>query len=194
MNQSFQHPLVIAAGVLLVAAFVFFAAVQALMRPSMATNSGTNQIVERGSPVGTSTKKTLPTGTPNPADKLAYVPQGVAPTAGTVQSVGANSFVMAPVTPGGGTGATVTVNVTSATEFFKQGQLKDAATYQKEVDAFNSAMQYSTDSTHVYFSPDRYTHVPLTFNDVKAGAVVFMVSRGVPVSGEVTATAVQVIQ
>jgi hypothetical protein len=117
-------------------------------------------------------KRQMPLTADNPASKLPHYDPG-ASVVGNVTSVSSDSLVIN--TSKGNS----TVALTSATQFYRRGAMKDADAYQKEIDEFQETINtYAVGSDQIFMAPEPYVKTPIALSDIHVGASVVSILAG----------------
>jgi hypothetical protein len=165
-GELYKNPLVVSAGIVLVAAVIFSGTLiwisTSNTNPNLAldpSNFVPEDLVlaEDGQPA----YLTLPEGAENPADKLVHYPF-YEPIPGLVSAISANSLTIVSAE----TEEEMTFSVDSDTDIYKMGKEKDEQAFEKETEEFLDALSYAT-SNDIYIAPDLFERVPIQISDLE---------------------------
>lgn len=115
----------------------------------------------------------------NPASKLQHA-EGMRPVSGIVKSVSGSEIIL---TTKNGEQA---LSIGSETKFYRQGKQKDAASYQKEMQAFQDTLKNAVGVTEIFIAPPSYEMSGASVSDFKSGRQVSALVGGDGTTVQVT--------
>ncbi len=113
---------------------------------------------------------------PHVAENVPHYPSDARQQSGLITSVGADRITIEPTA---GTGAAKIILITSQTEIFKLGAIKDEDAYAKEVAVFDESLRNATGQNITYAGPDPMEHIALKIADLTPGMAVMVIPSAV---------------